>query len=166
MERYYNRPSDKRRDDSMMPQLNINCPKCRRFLKPTISKLIGELKAQAIGECKKCNIRILNLSTLSHQRDKWISNNYETDIKTFEKYKKQFQEKKKNAKELILDYLAKNRKAVIKQTLSSKLNLKESTISRIIRILRKNKLIRYGFITRYRYGFGARKKYVMMKQNA
>ena len=152
-----------------MPQLNIICPKCRRFIKPTASKLIGELKAQAIGECKKCKIRILSLSTLSLNKKKWISNNYETDEKTFNKYLKQFKPKKERitVKRLILKFLENKKIAITKNAISKEIlnyyKFKESTINNEISHLKKQKIIHYGFLSPYRCGFGARKKYVMLK---
>lgn len=155
-----------------MKQIKINCPKCRRFVKPVADKAISENKLRLIAECKKCNIKVLHQlsGTIYKLKGKNVYDgkivttiNEQIDENTFNKYKKQFQEKKKSAKQLVLDYLAKNRKAVTKHALSEKLNLKESTINRVIRVLKKGKLISYGFIAQYEYGFGARKKYAMLK---
>lgn len=93
------------------PQLNINCPKCRKFVKSTASKQLSD-QTRCIAECKGCKIKILNIS--KHNGLNWNSINEQIDEKTFKKYLQNFKEKSKRVhggknKELILDFLAKKK---------------------------------------------------------
>jgi len=87
------------------------------------------------------------------------------DEKTFKKYFTQFQPKqaRETIKDRIYKFLNQKKIAVTRKQIQEKLNLKENSVSKAIRLLRKERKIKLGFLAPYRYGYGKRKKYVMLK---
>ena len=143
------------------PQLNINCPKCRKFVKSTASKQLPD-QTRCIAECKGCKIKILNIS--KNKGSKYDSINEQIDAKTFKKYLADFSEKRFKNKELIMDFLAKkNKVATTRSIICKELQLKPAIVQKILKKLKDEKKIIYGYIAPYRYGFGRRKRYVMIK---
>lgn len=157
-----------------MPQLNIKCPKCNRFVKIIADKKISETQSRFIAECLHCKIKILASLTGTFSKVKG-KNVYEGNIlttindkidePTFNKYLAQFQEKKKIVKTetAILEFLRNKKIAVTKNIICRELKLKETTVHKALNILKQKKLIYLGFIAPYKYGLGKRKKYIILK---
>lgn len=141
----------------MLKQLNINCPKCRRFVKILGSKKISELKSRFISECKHCQIKTLasidgNITKSGNKQvyEGMIKSVVNEEIKeeTFNRYLKQFQETKKRLKpeekkEQIFNYLAKKNMAVKKPKIAKDLGFSLSSVNKLCSQLKKEKKIVY-----------------------
>lgn len=157
-----------------MPQLNIKCPKCNRFVKIIADKKVSDTQSRFIAECTNCKIKILAslTGTFSKVKDKNVYEgnvlttlNEKIDEPTFSKYLEQFRHKKTkiNAEKVILEFLKNKKIAVTRNIICRETKLKKITVHKALKILKQKKLIYWGFIAPYKYGLGKRKKYVIIK---